>query len=201
MDWTIGPLDYFLDIFWTTFWTIFWTFFSTILSKGPPPLVLREGWDAVYQYLGRGERQTVVTQGGVEDEWKEEGWEVVIGVNAIDWWSFYWIIHIFLSGFSTDWLTVKIFKLGCYAGLFFCHANLPPKHWTQIVIKSMANSQFLTSTIESCMCLLSRPVPVLNASHFPLGGQYIITEFIYLPLVIDFTRWQRSWNFWCLTLI
>ena len=38
------------------------------LSKGPPPLVLREGWDAVYQYLGRGERQTVVTQGGVEDE-------------------------------------------------------------------------------------------------------------------------------------
>ena len=68
MDWTIGPLDYFWDIFWTTFWTIFWTFFSTILSKGRPPLVLREGWDAVYQYLGRGERQTVVTQGGVEDE-------------------------------------------------------------------------------------------------------------------------------------
>ena len=68
--WT-GPLDpwtIFLDFFWTTFWTIFWTFFSTILSKGPPPLVLREGWDAVYQYLGRGERQTVVTQGGVEDE-------------------------------------------------------------------------------------------------------------------------------------
>ena len=105
--WT-GPLDPWTILwtfFWTTFWTIFWTFFSTILSKGPPPLVLREGWDAVYQYLGRGERQTVVTQGGVEDEWKEEGWEVVIGVNATDWWSFYWIIHIFLSGFSTDWLT------------------------------------------------------------------------------------------------
>ena len=40
----------------------------------------------------------------------------------------------------------------------------------------MANTQFLTSTIESCVCLLSRPVPLLNASHFPLGGQYIITE-------------------------
>ena len=72
MDWTIGPLDYFLDffwtIFWTSFWTSFWTFFWTILSRGPPPLVLREWWDAVNQYLERGERQTVVTQGGVEDE-------------------------------------------------------------------------------------------------------------------------------------
>ena len=127
MDWTIGPLDYFLDIFWTTFWTIFWTFFSTILSKGPPPLVLREGWDAVYQYLGRGERQTVVTQGGVEDEWKEEGWEVVIGVNATEWWSFYWIIHIFWVVFQlTDWLS-KFFSwavmLGCSLVMQICHLN------------------------------------------------------------------------------
>ena len=127
MDWTIGPLDYFLDIFWTTFWTIFWTFFSTILSKGPPPLVLREGWDAVCQYLGRGERQTFVTQGGVEDEWKEEGWEVVIGVNATDWWSFYWIIHIFWVVFQlTDWLS-KFFSwavmLGCSLVMQICHLN------------------------------------------------------------------------------
>ena len=56
-DWTI-LLDYFLDYFWT------------ILSGGGGgrPLVLKEGWDAVYQYSGRGEKQTVVTEGGVEDE-------------------------------------------------------------------------------------------------------------------------------------
>ena len=64
INWTIGPLDdwtilldYFLDYFWT------------ILSGGGGrPLVLKEGWDAVYQYSGRGEKQTVVTEGGVEDE-------------------------------------------------------------------------------------------------------------------------------------
>ena len=50
-------MDYFLDYFWT------------ILSGGGgKPLVLKEGWDAVYQYSGRGEKQTVVTEGGVEDE-------------------------------------------------------------------------------------------------------------------------------------
>ena len=45
MDLVIGPLDYFLD-----------HFFFTILSRGGPPLGLREEWDAVHQYLGRGER-------------------------------------------------------------------------------------------------------------------------------------------------
>lgn len=30
---------------------------------GGRPLVLKEGWDAVYQYSGRGEKQTVVTGG------------------------------------------------------------------------------------------------------------------------------------------
>ena len=47
---------------WTTFWTLFFGpffgpffglffgpfFFGTILSGGSTPLVLREGWDAVY---------------------------------------------------------------------------------------------------------------------------------------------------------
>ena len=28
-------------------------------------MVLRKGWDTVYQYSGRGGRQTVVTEGGV----------------------------------------------------------------------------------------------------------------------------------------
>ena len=50
-----------------------WTrglFFRTILSRGGGgrPLLLREGWDAVYQYSGRNNRQTVVTVGGAEDE-------------------------------------------------------------------------------------------------------------------------------------
>ena len=70
-------------------WTLglfFGPFFFTILSRGGPPLGLREEWDAVHQYLGRGERQTIVTQGGVEDELlvRREGWEVVIEVNATD---------------------------------------------------------------------------------------------------------------------
>ena len=79
MDLVIGSLDYFLDHFLDHF------------IEGAPPLGLREEWDAVHQYLGRGERQTIVTQGGVEDELlvRREGWEVVKEVNATDWWSFY----------------------------------------------------------------------------------------------------------------
>ena len=76
MDLVIGPLDYFLDHF----------FFLPFYRGGGPPLGLREEWDAVHQYLGRGERQTIVTQGGVEDELlvRREGWEVVKEVNATD---------------------------------------------------------------------------------------------------------------------
>ena len=85
-----GPLDPW-NIFCTIFWTNFWTIFFGPIYRGGAPLVLWEGWDAVYQCLGRGERQTVVTQGEVEDELlvRREGWEVVIEVNATDWWSFY----------------------------------------------------------------------------------------------------------------
>ena len=57
--WTIGLF------YWTIFWTIFGPFYR---GGGGRPLVLKEGWDAVYQYAGRGEKQTVVTEGGVEDE-------------------------------------------------------------------------------------------------------------------------------------
>ena len=77
--WTLGIfLHYFLDQFLDQFLDHF---------MGGAPLVLWEGWDAVYQCLGRGERQTVVTQGEVEDELlvRREGWEVVIEVNATDW--------------------------------------------------------------------------------------------------------------------
>ena len=61
-------------------------FFFYHFIEGGPPLGLREEWDAVHQYLGRGERQTIVTQGGVEDELlvRREGWEVVKEVNATD---------------------------------------------------------------------------------------------------------------------
>ena len=39
-----------------------------------------------YQFSGRGGRQTVVTEGGVEDELlvQRESWEVVVLVNATD---------------------------------------------------------------------------------------------------------------------
>ena len=51
-DWTI-LLDYFFGLFLDHF----------IGGGGGRPLVLKEGWDAVYQYSGRGEKQTVVTGG------------------------------------------------------------------------------------------------------------------------------------------
>ena len=94
MDWTNGFVEH-----WTIFWTIFfwiifftfffWTNFWTILSGVGRPLVLREGWDVVYQYSGRGGRQTVVIERGVEDELSErrEGWVVVVLVNATDYYS------------------------------------------------------------------------------------------------------------------
>ena len=53
--WTLGRLDYFIGLFYRG-------------GGGGRPLVLKEGGDAVYWYSGRGEKQTVVTGGGVEDE-------------------------------------------------------------------------------------------------------------------------------------
>ena len=50
-------LDQFLDPFFDQFLDKFLGhFFWTILSGGGRPLVLREGWDAVYQYSGMGTR-------------------------------------------------------------------------------------------------------------------------------------------------
>ena len=75
---------FFGTILWTIFWTIFWTFFFFGLFLRP--LVIRKGWNAFYQYLERGGRQTVVTEGGMEDELlvRKEGWEVDVLVTAID---------------------------------------------------------------------------------------------------------------------
>ena len=84
MDYFFG--SFFFSIFWTLFWSNYWTIFWTIYGGGGKPLVLRKGWDAVYQYSRRGGRQTVVTEGGVEDELLErrDEWEVVLLVNATD---------------------------------------------------------------------------------------------------------------------
>ena len=59
------------------------------------------------------------------------------------------------------------FALGRSVSLFFCHANakLAPEHWTIFVIKNIAISRFRSSTVESCVCLLRRLVPVLDDSH------------------------------------
>ena len=88
-------------------------------------------------------------------------------VTATDLWSVYCIIQIISSGFSTYYLYVKILVLGRSVSLIFCHANakLAPKHWTIIVIENIANSCFRSSTVKSCVCLLSRFVPVLNDTH------------------------------------
>ena len=48
-------LDYFLDYFFNHLWTKFFGPFYR--GGGSTPLVLREGWDAVYQYRGRGGRK------------------------------------------------------------------------------------------------------------------------------------------------
>ena len=53
---------------------------------------------------------------------------------------------------------VKIFAHSGGVSLFvFCLANakLASEHWTIIVIENIANSRFLSSTLESRMCLLS----------------------------------------------
>ena len=89
--WTIF-LDYFLDHFLDNFLDLFFypIFFLDHFmiggGGGNTPLVLREWWDAVNQFLGSGERQTVITSGGVEDELlvRREGWEAVIEINATD---------------------------------------------------------------------------------------------------------------------
>ena len=86
---------------WIIFWTIFGPvfldqFFWTIL-KGGHTISTEGGWDEVYQYWGRGGRQSVITQGGARDGLllRREGWEVVVIVNTTG-----------LIGFSTEFLCV-----------------------------------------------------------------------------------------------
>ena len=119
-----------------------------------------------------------------------------------------------------DWLFLcQIFALGLSASLFFCQANvkLAPKHWTIIVIENSHKFLFFwSSAVESCVCLLSRLVPVLNDTHGLsriihqllnvslcvnsrswnlAGAHYWTPEFSYLLYVIDLIKRQRSRNF------
>ena len=79
--WTLGL---FFGLFYGPFLgPYFGTFFFGLLLT---PLVIRKRWNIFYQYLERGGKQTVVTEGGMEDELlvRKEGWEVDVLVIAID---------------------------------------------------------------------------------------------------------------------
>ena len=185
---------------WTIFWTIFGTIFWTILSRGKHTIrtqggvgcslsVLREGWDAVYQYWGRAGRHSHITQGGVRDGlWlRRKGWEVVVTVNTTCQWSFYSIIHIILIDFSTDFFKPKFLRWAAVFLPFFCHANakLPLKHWTLIVI------EYIASTILHCWVMrlaFEQNCAPSVSSRFLLCIQYIITKFFCLTFVIDLSR-------------
>ena len=105
-------LEEFLDYF-------FWPFFR---GGG----VLREGWDAVYKYwgrggrwcyyLGRGEkgRKGLTTRGGAGG-----------GCNGKHFWLMELLLDrtTYLIGFSTDFVCVKSFALGRGVSSFFCHAS------------------------------------------------------------------------------
>ena len=74
----------------------------------------------------------------------------------------------YFERFFDDYFYIKIFALGRRVSFsFFFHANakLAPKHWTTIVIENITTFRFRSSTVESCVCLLSRLVPVLNDTH------------------------------------
>ena len=83
------------------------------------------GGEAEHYFLGMGGMQSLSSQGGmvgrlllpVEKEVlvRREGWKVDILVTATDLWSVHRIIQIILSGFSTDYLYVKIL---CWAIAF-----------------------------------------------------------------------------------
>ena len=152
--WTLGLfLKLFLDFFWTIFWTI-------LLGKGGRPLGLREGWDAVCHYSGRGGRQVISTQGGV-------------GGGCIS--NCYWLMEflvdhtIYFERFL-DWLFFmsEFLRWVVTSLYFFFHTNakLALKHSTKIAIGNFADSRFRSSTFGSRVCLLSRLVPALNDTHW-----------------------------------
>ena len=108
-----------------------------------------------------------------------------------DLWSVYWIKQIILSGFSIDYLYIKILALSRIVSLIFCHANakLAPKHWTIIVIGNIANSCFRSSTVKSCVCLLSRIVPVPNDTR---GLAWIICQLPHVSLLCETKKAKKK---------
>ena len=74
--------------------------------------------------------------------------------------SFFFLLdHTNYFEWFSDWLFLILTFLRLVVAFlyFFCHANakLASEHWTIIVIENIANSRFLSSTLESRMCLLS----------------------------------------------
>ena len=107
----VGLLNNYSDYF-------FGLFLDHFIGGGGRPLVLREGWDAVYQYSGRdGGQQSVFIEGGVEDELfvGREGREVDVLVTATDLWSVHRIIQIILRAFR---LTTYVSKFWRWAAAF-----------------------------------------------------------------------------------
>ena len=81
MDWTIGLFfGHFLDHFFLE------SFSGPTFGLVFGPFALREGWNAVYQYSGRGGRQTFVTggEGGRRTSSTQGRWEMVVSVNVTD---------------------------------------------------------------------------------------------------------------------
>ena len=113
-------------------WTIFWTIFFYHFIGGGTPLVIREGWDTVYQYWGRDGWQSVITQGGVRDGLllRSEGWEVVVMVNTTGWWSFYSIVQITSIGFSTEFFVSQNFCAGPQRFFSFLSCESKTATWT-----------------------------------------------------------------------
>ena len=107
-------------------------FFWTIFRGGSTPLVLREGWDEVYQYWGRGggrchysgrgERRTITTQGGVA------------GCNN----KHYWLMKLLLDRTNDfnrffDWHFVcQNFSAGPRRSLIFLSCGMELKHYDTI---------------------------------------------------------------------
>ena len=61
-------MDYFLDLFLDLFLDHFLDHFWDHFIGGRQTIRTWGGWDAVYQNSGKADRQTVVNEGGVEDE-------------------------------------------------------------------------------------------------------------------------------------
>ena len=124
-----------------------------------------------------------------------------------------WVTKVWLSPLPRDWWTTSHH--------FLSTNGVPPspikwskknskkkwfkkkvqKKWLKKKVQNKWSKKWSKSTCSSAKWhspLITNHLSV--ASRFPLCGQYISTKFIYLPLVIDFIRRQRSRNLRSLAL-